>query len=187
MPFLAAIPPAVMAVSAAVSAAAGIAGTVMSVQGANAQAKAAKIQNQADIQASEQAAQAAEYDAEQRLTNAEGERAAVEKQNQRAISKRRAINAATGTATEGSSLAVLLDQIGEAEMEELNIMRGAEQFAGIKKYEAKASRARIPGQIAAGRYQASAGRANATASAIGGVSSVLGSMASYGRMGAFKS
>lgn len=124
------------------------------------------------VEASKQQADAAEYEAEQRTVNAEAERAATERKNNRILAERRAVNAATGTTTEGSSLAVLLDQIGEAEMEEINISRGAQQFSNMRKYEGKALRNRIPGQIVGGV-------ANTT-------SSVLGSMASYGRMGAFR-
>jgi hypothetical protein len=147
-----------MIAAAAVTAIAAVVGGVVSTMSA--------------VESSKQQADAAEYEGKQREVNAEAERAAAERKNRRIIGERRAINAATGTTTEGSSLAVLLDQIGEAEMEEINISRGAQQFSNMKKYEAKASRGRIGSQVVGGV-------ANTT-------SSVLGSMAGYGRMGAFK-
>lgn len=125
------------------------------------------------VEASKQQADAAEYEAEQRTVNAEAERAATERKNNRILAQRRAVGAATGVSqNEGSALSVMLDQIGEAEMEEINISRGAQQFGNVRRYEAKASRGRIGSQVVGGV-------ANTT-------SSVLGSMASYGRMGAFK-
>lgn len=120
------------------------------------------------VQSSNQQADAAKYEAAQRQANAEGERAAAKRKNDKLLSDRRAVYGASGASfSEGSQLSVLLDQIKESTMEESNISKGATQYAGMKKYEASALKGRIPSQIAGG--------------ALSTASSVLGDMYQYGR------